>query len=197
MKYKVVLTLMLTALFCSAAFAETKSDYDRSYDFSKLRTWDFKVMTRMPRDPILRNELWDRRIREGLMIHLSPLGFTKIDDGDPSFLVSYFMGLERKYDIRYIDYGFPGWFGSGRPYGWGRWYGWEPGFGHVDIWRIPYTESTLIVDVIDARTNHLVWRGYDVRTIDFEKSEKTIHKSVENLTKRLRHDVAKQLKKIR
>lgn len=56
---------------------------------------------------------------------------------------------------------------------------------------------SLIVDVIDARTNHLVWRGYDTQTIDFEKSEKTIHKSVENLTKRFRRDVDKQLNRVR
>lgn len=55
----------------------------------------------------------------------------------------------------------------------------------------------MIVDLIDARTNHLVWRGCDTQTIDFEKSEKTIHKPVENLTKRFRHDVNKQLKRVR
>lgn len=197
MRYRISVVGMLIFLFSTAAFADTKSDYDRSFDFSKLRTWDFKVMTRMPHDPVAENELWDRRIRDGLATHLPAIGFAKIDDGAPTFMVSYFMGIKEKYDIRYIDYGFPGWYGRGRGYGWGRWFGWEPGFGHVDIWRIPYTESTLIIDVIDSRTNHLVWRGYDTRTIDVEKSEKTIHKSIENLTKRLRHDVNKQLKRIR
>ena len=66
MRYKIILALFATALFSVAALAETKSDYDRNFDFSKLRTWDFKVVTRMPNDPIARNELWDRRIRDGL-----------------------------------------------------------------------------------------------------------------------------------
>ena len=70
-------------------------------------------------------------------------------------------------------------------------------FGQVDVWRIPYHESTLVLDVIDPHTNQLVWRGYDTRTIDFEKSEKTIHKSVEKVTKRFKHDVDEQRKKIR
>ena len=201
MKYKITLALLLTALFSVVTLAETKSDYDRTYDFSKLRTWDFKAITRMPRDPVAQNELWNRRIRDGLITHLSEVGFTKIDDGTPSFMLNYFMGIKEKYDIRYIDYGFPVWYGNlgrwGRRNGWGRWYGWNPGYGHVDIWRIPYKESTLILDVIDSRTNHLVWRGYDTETIDFEKSEKTIHKSVENLAKRFRRDVNKQLKRVR
>jgi len=197
MRNKLVLALVIVAIASLSVLADTKSDYDRSFGFSKLRTWDFKVMTRMPRDPVAENELWNRRIRDGLVTHLTAVGFTKIDDGAPTFMVSYFMGIKERYDIRYIDYGLPGWYGWGRGFGWGRWSGWEPGYARPDIWRIPYTESTLIVDVIDSRTNHLVWRGYDIRTIDIDKSEKTIHKSVENLTKRFRHDVNKQLKRVR
>ena len=176
--------------------AETKSDYDRSYNFSRLKTWDFKVITRMPEDPVGTNTLWNQRIREGLEIHFAQLGYQKVDNGTPTFLVTYFMGIKEKYDIRYIDYGFPDPLG---PWGrWGRWYGWETwGRGPVDVWQIPYHESTLVVDVIDARTNQMVWRGYDTRTIDFEKSEKTIHKSIEKLTKRFASDVAKQKKKLR
>src|SRR5512138_2968262 len=111
MIFKVIQTLLLTTVLSVAVMAETKSDYDRSFDFSQLRTWDFKVITRMPRDPVAQNELWNRRIRDGLVTHLNEVGFTKMDDGDPSFLINYFMGIEKKYDIRYIDYGFPGWYG--------------------------------------------------------------------------------------
>lgn len=195
MRYRVLLAAIAFMLFSVTAVADTKSDYDRSYDFSKLRTWDFKMMTRMPRDPVGTNSLWNKRIRIGLEEHFGQYGYRKVEDGDPTFLVNYFMGIKEKYDIRYIDYGFPG--STGRWGRWGRWYGWEPGFNRVDVWRIPYTESTLVVDVIDPRTNQLVWRGYDTETIDFEKSEKTIHKSIENLTKRFQRDVAKQLKRLR
>jgi hypothetical protein len=195
MRRKIILALLLTAFFSVTALAETKSDYDRNFDFSRLRTWDFKVVTRMSNDPIAQNELWARRIREGLISHFAEVRFPKVDNGEPTFLVNYFMGLERKYDVRYIDYGFPGRYESMNRYG--RWYGYGPPYGRVDVWTVPYTESTLILDVIDSRTNHLVWRGYDIRTIDFEKSEKTIHKSVENLTKRFRRDVNKQLKRMR
>lgn len=195
MRYKIGLALLLTALFGVAALAETKSDYDRNYDFSKLHTWDFKVVTRMPNDPIARNELWDRRIREGLISHFAEVSFAKVDNGEPTFRVDYFIDLERRYDVPYIDYGFLSRYESMNRYG--RWYPWDPPYSHVNVWTIPYTESKLIVDVIDSRTNHLVWRGYDTQTINFEKSEKTIHKSVENLTKRFRHDVNKQLKRVR
>lgn len=204
MKYQLILASALIALFSLGVMAETKSDYDRSYDFSKLRTWDFKVLNRMPTDPVGTNSLWNQRIRDGVEQHFAAIGFKRINDGNPDFLLSYFMGIKEKYDIRYIDYGFPGRLGLwGR---WGRWYGWRPGNGQldvwrpgndqVDVWRIPYNESTLVIDVIDPHTNQLVWRGYNTQTIDFDKSEKTIHKSVENLIKRFKHDVEAQRKRI-
>jgi len=52
MRYKITLALILAALFSVTALAETRSDYDRIYDFSKLRTWDFKAVSRIPNDPI-------------------------------------------------------------------------------------------------------------------------------------------------
>lgn len=184
---RVVVACVCLAVMWVGVRAETKSDYDRDYDFSKLKTWDFKVMARMPTDPVGQNSLWDQRIRTGLDQHMGEVGFKKVSDGDPDFLVTYFMGVKQRYDVRYLNYGFPGMWGR-----WGRrggWHGWGPGFGQVDVWRIPYTESTLVVDIVDPHTNQMVWRGYDTETIDFDKSEKTIHKSVENLTKRFLHDV--------
>lgn len=191
---KLLLISIALALLSVTALAETKSDYDRSYDFSTLQTWDFKVITRMPEDPVGTNTLWNQRIHDGLVEHLAQVGYRKLRDGEPDFLVTYFMGIKEKYDIRYIDYGFPGRWGNWGH--WGRWYGWTPGYGQVDVWRIPYNESTLVVDLIDPHTNQLVWRGYDTQTIDFDKSEKTIHKSVENLIKRFKHDVEAQRKRV-
>jgi hypothetical protein len=60
----------------------------------------------------------------------------------------------------------------------------------VDVWRIPYTDSTLIVDIIDAQTNLLVWRGYDVRTIDMSKPDKAIDKGVDHVVERFLKDAA-------
>ena len=194
MTRKLLLTSIAITLLSVTALAETKSDYDRSYDFSKLQTWDFKVVTRMPEDPVGTNTLWNQRIHDGLVEHLAQVGYLKLSHGEPDFLVTYFMGIKEKYDIRYIDYGFPGRWGNWGH--WGRWFGWTPGYGQVDVWRIPYNESTLVVDLIDPHTNQLVWRGYDTQTIDFDKSEKTIHKSVENLIKRFKHDVETQRKRV-
>jgi len=113
MKPKFIFASALIALLSLGVMPETKSDYDRSYDFSKLRTWDFKVLNRMPTDPVGTNSLWNQRVRDGVKQHLAGIGFERINDGNPDFILGYFMGIKEKYDIRYIDYGFPGRWGSG------------------------------------------------------------------------------------
>ena len=62
----------------------------------------------------------------------------------------------------------------------------------MDVWNIPYTESTLIVDVVDAHNNMLVWRGYDTDTINLNKADRTIEKGVETLVKRFVKEAHKE-----
>ena len=59
------------------------------------------------------------------------------------------------------------------------------------MWAVPYTESTVIVDVIDARTNQLVWRGYDTNTLNIGEPEKTLTKAVDSVLSRFYHDARK------
>jgi hypothetical protein len=177
MKMKVLLGAMALTAVAATARAETKSDYDREYDFRKLKTFDFKQQARPAvRDTQGPNSLWNRRIHDELATDLTAQGFQLTEKDDPDFLVAYSMGATQQADVRYLGYGFPRW-------GWHRWGwgGWGPDF---DVWRIPYTQSTLVVDVIDAHTNMLVWRGYDTDQIDVNKADKTIGKAVDSLVKR-------------
>ena len=189
MKVKLLFIALLVGLLSVSALATTKSDYDESFNFSNLRTWDFKVQNRMPRDPVGNNSLWNQRIRQDLEQQLAADGFQKVNDSEPTFLVAYYMATKEKYDTRYIDYGFPGrW---GRWWRFGGWHGWGPGWGNVDVWQIPYAESTLVVDIIDPQTNMLIWRGYNTDVIDFNKSDKSIRDAVGDVMKRFVHDIKK------
>jgi hypothetical protein len=174
-------TILLGALALTAAAAgvraDTKSDYDKEYDFAKLKTFDFKQQVRPTvRDINGANALWNRRIHDDLTSDLRADGYTLTSAGSPDFLIAYSMGARERTDVRYLGYGFPGW-GRHR-WAWGAW---GPDF---DVWNIPYTRSTLVVDVIDARTNMLVWRGYDSDQIDLNKADKTIDKAVGSLIRR-------------
>ena len=177
MKVKTLLAAVTLTAAAVTVRAETKSDYDKEYDFAKLKTFDFKPQARPPaRDTHGPNSLWNQRIRHDLTTDLNAKGFELTPTGNPDFLVAYSMGAKQRADVRYVGYGFPRW-------GWHRWgwSGWGPDF---DVWNIPYTQSTLVVDIIDAHTNMLVWRGYDTDQIDINKADKTIGKAVDSLVKR-------------
>jgi uncharacterized protein DUF4136 len=173
-------TLLAGVAFTAAAVtarAEMKSDYDKEFDFGKLTTFDFKHQTRpAAKDTYGPNDLWSRRIHDELTKDLSADGFHLTSAGSPDFLVAYYMGARQRADVRYLGYGFPHW-------GWHHWAwgGWGPAF---DVWDIPYTQSTLVVDVIDAHSNMLVWRGYDTDHIDLNKADKSIDNAVDSLVKR-------------
>jgi hypothetical protein len=176
MKGTSLLVAMALTAGAGLARADTKSDFDKSYDFQKLRTFDFKEQRRPVKDPQGRNDLWSRRIKAELVTDFTKDGFEPNQTGQPDFFVAYYMGTREKEDTRFVGYGFPG------GWGWRRWHwGWP---ADVDVWSIPYTESTLVVDIIDARTNQLVWRGFDSDNIDINKADKTIAKAVDNLVKR-------------
>jgi hypothetical protein len=95
--------------------------------------------------------------------------------------VAFYVGLRDRYDIDGIDYGLPVLHRGLRR----GWWGWPRGY---DAWAVPYTESTVIVDLIDAHTNQLVWRGYDTDTLNRNDPDKTLTKAVGNLVTRFSHD---------
>jgi len=118
----------------------------------------------------------DKRVVNGGLI---PLNSGEESEGCEGRVQRRFEG-----EIRRVDngYGYPGFWGPRRF----RWaWGWPNDF---DVWKIPYTDSTLIVDIIDGQTNQLIWRGYDVNTIDMTKPDKRLDKAVDGLVKKFIKD---------
>ena len=179
----VPIALALVTLAGSLVAAETNSYFDKGYEFSTLKTWDFKAQHRISTDPIANNQLWANDIRKQIVSALQSNGFEQVENGArPDFLVAFYVGLKEKYNVQFMDYGYPGFWGP-RRFSW-TW-GWPNNF---DVWRIPYTDSTLIIDIIDGQTNQLIWRGYDTNTIDMKKPDKRLDKAVESLVKKFMKD---------
>ena len=164
----------------ASAFAETHSDYTKSFDLKTLKTFEFKPQRRISRDLLADNAIWANDIREAIRHDLTEHGMVEAPTARPDFYVAYYVGLSDRYDMGFVDYGMPFHRGFSR-----SWWGWPRGY---DAWAMPYTESTVIVDVIDARTNQLVWRGYDTGTLNRNNPEKTLSKAVDNALGRFYHD---------
>jgi Domain of unknown function (DUF4136) len=164
-----------------AAFAETHSDFTKSYPLQALKTFAFKDQRRISRDPLADNDIWANDVRQALRADLASHGLSEAASGHPDFYVAFYVGLRERYDLDAVGYGLPVFHG-----GFHRgWWGWPHGY---DVWAVPYTESTVIVDLIDAHTNQLVWRGYDTDTLNAKDPDKTLTKAVDNVVSRFAHD---------
>ncbi len=191
MKRKVFTTIAMVALLSVSGLAAAKSDYDHHYKLNGKQTWDFKLQLKNNvRDETGANNLWDQRIREDITQQLAETRLTKVQNGAADLLVSYRLNTAVRVQTQVMRTGFPGYLGYRGFYG-RRFigFGWHPGWSETTVWRTPYEKAMLVMDITDARTGKLVWRGYDTETIDFNKSERDLNKAVEQLTNRFEHDL--------
>ena len=186
--------LMLFAV--TAAFGmSTKSDYEKNFDFSQLHTFAFKT-DRASNDPLSTNTLEAGRIQNALAAQLQANGFSQAPQ-NPDFIVAFYSRSKQKTQVESSGIG-PG-FGFGRGFGWG--YGvpfrerWRNGFG-PDIWTDNYTQGCIMADVIDSKTNEVVWRGAVTDTISgIDQSEKQTDQAAKDLVKKFMQDAKKVDKK--
>jgi Domain of unknown function (DUF4136) len=96
-------------------------------------------------DPMIDNSIANRAIRERLIKAFQERGYT-LDDRHADFGVAFYATAREKIDLTAWDYGYPSY-----PR-WPRYPGWEPAM-------TTYTEGSVVVDVVKAQTQELLWRG--------------------------------------
>jgi hypothetical protein len=198
--FRVTVAGALVLFLVSAAFGmSVKSDYEKSFDFTQLHSFAFKT-DRASNDPLNTNTLEAGRIQNALTAQLEANGFTQAT-GNPDFIVAFYSRTKQKTQVQSTGGFGPGLgagfgpFGYGRGFGWG--YGipgpgrWRYGFG-PDIWTTNYTQGCIMSDIIDARTNDLVWRGRVTDTVNgIGQSEKQTDQAAKDLVKKFVKDAKK------
>jgi hypothetical protein len=159
----VVGVMLLTA---TASFAQqVKTDFDRDLDFGHYKTYSWeKVQTQDP--------LWVDRIKEAVNSTLAAKGWTRVDSGGDVAVIA----VESTQDQQTLDTFYDG-FGGG----W-RWRGFG-GFGDSTTTVDTYQVGTLVVDLFDASTKNLIWRGSASDTLSdkSDKNIKTLDKGVQKM----------------
>ena len=184
---------MLVLFAFTAVFAmSVKSDYQKNFDFSQLRTFTFKT-DRASSDPLSTNTLEAGRIQNALAAQLQANGFNQSSQ-NPDFIVAFYSRTKQVTQVQSSG-GFGPGFGWGRGFGWG--YGipyrarWRWGYG-PDIWTTNYTQGCVMADIIDARTNELVWRGKVTDTVNgIGQSEKQSNQAAKDLVSKFLKDAKK------
>jgi hypothetical protein len=173
-KAPIILTLLALLLLVStgAHAQKVNVDFDKDADFAKYTT--FAVALNQSEPP--RNPLMAQRALKGVGYHLTLKGLREVEESPDLYVVLYgILNQEKQLNVTGYGYG-PGW---------GRWGGaW--GGGTATATTTTYNVGTLVVDIYDARTKQIIWRGVGTDTISDkpEKNEKKLNKVLEKMFKK-------------
>ena len=138
-------------LLLTACASPVRYDYDVSRDFSRYKTFDLYAAGKHGRNQGGETTLMDKRIRAAVAAELQAKGFAREEVADPDFLVAcYPVYRTRRYRTT-TRVGVGG--------GWYRPWGYRVGTSFSQVHQ--YREGTLVIEIVDTRTNQLVWRGAD------------------------------------
>lgn len=179
-KYGSLLSALLLCfvLLPAAVFAQKVNvDFDREADFTKYKTFAYQICHRVE------NPLVDKRIVTELKGRLANEGLS-LTERNADLNVTYHSSTSEEFAIDTTTWGY----GFGRGWYWGHGGGYLGNVGPVTTTTTvrSYTRGTLVIDIWDARTNDLLWRGTatDIISDNPEKNEKKLKKAMEKLFKK-------------
>ena len=182
--------VVMVVLFAMPAVAQkVYVDYDRDAigrDYKSF-AWQETGPTMQEYAPLMHT-----RIKNGLEHLLTERGLIE-DLDNPDLHVTYHTSSVDEFQFSVTSYG----------YGYGAGWGWDPYWGGpsasgggANMTVSTYEKGTLVIDIWDAKTKQIVWRGSAVAAIpeDPKKAEKLINKALEKMIKQFDETKAKEAK---
>jgi hypothetical protein len=169
MKTRITFMFALIAamfLFAVPALAQkVHVDWDHKVDFSKFNTYAWAKG-----EGAAKNPLNEERARNAIEAELAKKGKQKVDANPEMYVVMHAV-YDQQTTLNTTGYG----------YGYGPY--WRGGGGMSTTTAYTYTIGTMIVDMYDAKTKHLLWRGTGSDTLSDkpEKNEKKIYSGVQKM----------------
>ena len=136
------LAITLFGVGCATG-PRTTTHPDPQVRFQNYRSFSI-ARDRAPANPEITPELI-RGARDATAQAFARKGLTEAPEGQGDLIVLVHGGIQARVDVR--DWGF----------NYGRFHRWGYGGGPYELSQ--YREGTLLVDVFDARTKELLWRG--------------------------------------
>ena len=178
MKRFAVLPLALLLTGATSALAQdVRYNYDKSTDFSAMKTYKWVVLKDAPK----LSDLVDKQIKDAIDAELAKKGMTKTDSDTADLYLGYQAGVAKEKEFTSYNPGWgygPGWYGGG-------WYG--GGGGMTTGQTTTILIGQLAVDFYAPSPRALVWRGLASKTLDPEakpeKQQKNLAKAVAKLLK--------------
>jgi hypothetical protein len=164
----------LVATGCATTMS-VSSHVERGLDFGRYRTYDWGPADALPtgdarldQDPHFKDQ-----VQGAIEKSLAARGLQLAASKSPDLLIHYHANISQRLDVNRLD--------RDRGY-----YAEGDAFGAV----FEYEAGTLVVDIMDARTNRLIWRGWAQNSVedlldDPDKMAKAIDEAVTRMLNRL------------
>ena len=168
MKLQRTLTIAAGAFLVTAAMfgQQVKTDYDRGANFGQYKTFSWeRVQTK--------DSLWVDRIKTAVDAQLAAKGWTEVPAGGDVGVIA----METTQNQQTLNTFYDGFGGEWR---------WGGGLGDATTTVETYKVGTLVVDLFDARTKQLIWRGSASDTLA-DKSDKNIKNLDKGVQKMFAH----------
>lgn len=139
-----IVTALMTMTATGCATMTVSSHIERGLSFSDYVTFEWGPPDNLPvGDPRLdNNPFFNDYLQGAIEKRLAAKGYERVLTGQPDLLVHYHASVNQKVDVYDVDtrYGYC--------------------YGNCEAQIVDYEQGTLIIDIVDARTSKVVWRGW-------------------------------------
>ena len=173
-----LLVLPAALMFSCKPTLQVSTDYDRTANFSAYKTFSLYYLVTNRNV----NELNEERIWNSIRIAMAKKGYTETNQ-NPDLVVNAVSVLKNKKYVT-ANSNVYGSVGAYRPYGWGG--GFRTVSGSTTFQTNNYKEGSLVIDVVDGKTNKLVWEG--TGNAEFEKKPKNPDEAISKAVNKILAD---------
>jgi len=158
--------LAVVGLLAGSAYAQKVSiSYVKSTDFSQYKTYAWKPGHTLGKSQILPMEAIDKQVLSTVKPLLASKGLKEVAS-DPDAYVTYFISLTQKSEVGPLNQFDT--FGQ---------LGYQASEAFMGAWNesmvTSYRKGILLIDLVDARTNTLIWRAHCKEATDKPGDAKT------------------------
>ncbi len=165
--------ILLAVISAGCSGMSISSDFDPSKTEEMKSYGTYAWLTNPTGDPRTAGDFIDKRVKFVADKIFADKGYQLTTKSGADFVVGWHASLDSKLAYNTVNtyYG----------YGWGYW----GGYGTSQTYATEYKEGTLILDIVDAKTNELVWRGIASAEVypqaDADYKNRQIEKAIQNL----------------
>jgi len=165
---KLFVVLVSLVLFAGCSSISVQSDYDNSADFASYKSYSW-YSGEVSDDILKQNPLVKKRIVESIDRALQAKGLS-MGSSDSDLIAVVHAGSKERMQVTNYGGGYGG-------YGWYRpWGGYGGNYTDVSY----YDEATLVIDLVDAKKEALVWRGMGTKTLSNNPSNEKMQKNIDD-----------------